>query len=522
MKPSKPLLSLFPWLGLLLIIGGLVYSLLADGLRGVPSYLLVLGALLLMVAAVRQPGQVRALLAGRTVRYGGANALLVGLFTAVFLLLYWIAYQNPQWRIDTTAEQAFTANPEILALLEQADEPIQVLGFFSPRAPARQESARAYLEILAAATDRISYEFVDWEANPVLANEYEITTDGTLVFILPDRESGTERTAVLYGLTDRDVFAALRQLIMPRIVNAYVITGHGEPAIDDPSAQGLMVAAQLAQEVGIYLRPLDLRLVSEIPADADLLLLIHPRRALGAEELAVVQAFSESGGSLLIIRDVVGTAAELAGEENDGLTGWLTAVWGLVFRPDLVVDSERTLAQRPFTFVVDRFGNHPLITNEVQQLTLVFDGARSLGSVDTAVDGLLPTGLAFTSDTAWGETDLQTSPPTQDEQDFAAPLTISAAFENSRTGARLVAVGDADFLLNEGIYLNANSVFWLNALNWLAGDEEPLGFVPRETTPRQLTISPAELALVQFVALFIAPALIALAGLAVWQQRRGR
>ncbi len=512
--------TILPWVGLLLIVGGLVYSLLAGSLAGVPSYLLVAGAILLIVAAVSQPERVRELVAGRTARYGVANGLLVGLFTAVFLLLYWIAYQNPQWRLDTTASQEFSANPEILALLEQAEEPITVLGFFSPRAPARQESARTYLELFTAVSDQISYQFVDWEANPVLANEYNITTDGTLVFILPDGQGG-ERTAVLYGLTDREVFATLRQLIFPRTINAYVIAGHGEPALDDPGGQGLTVAAELAREVGIYLRPLDLRLANQIPDDADLLLLIRPTRALSIAELDLLSTFSAEGGSLLVIRDVITSEAALAAE-GDGLADWLTAVWGILFRPDVVIDNDRALFERPFAFIVDRFGNHPIISSEVIQFTLVFDAARSLGSVDTAVDGVLPTGLAFTSDTAWGETDLQNSPPTRDDQDFPPPLTIAAALENTRTGARLVAVGDADFALNDGIYLNGNSVFWLNTLNWLAGDAEPLDFVPREATPRQLTISPGELALVQFVALFIAPALILLAGLTVWQRRRGR
>ncbi|MCA9981712.1 MAG: Gldg family protein, partial [Anaerolineales bacterium] len=501
MKPSKPLLSLFPWLGLLLIIGGLVYSLLAGELAGVASLLLVSGALLLIFTAVRDPARVRELVAGRTTRYGVANGLLVVLFTAVFILLYWIAYQNPQWRLDTTTAQEYSANPEILALLAQAESPLTVLGFYSPRAVARQESARAYLQTLTAATDQIRYEFIDWEANPVLANQYDITTDGTLVFILNEGQAD-ERTAVLYNLTDRDVFAAVRQLIFPRDITAYLITGHGEPALDDPSGQGLAIAAELAGEVGINLQPLDLRLAGQIPADADLLLLIRPRRALTTAELDLISTFSAEGGALLVIRDVITTQEELAAED-DGLATWLTAVWGIVFRPDLVIDNDRALFERPFAFVVDNFGNHPIITPEVRQFFLLFDGARSLESVDTAVDGLLPTGLAFTSDTAWGETDLQTTPPAPDTRDATGPLTIAAALADSQSGARLVAVGDADFLLNDGIYLNGNSVFWLNTLNWLAGDEAPLDFVPRESTPRQLTLTAGELVIVQFIALFV-------------------
>lgn len=512
-------LSFLPWVGLLLIIGGLVYSLLAGELAGVASLLLVAGAFLLIFTAVRQPARVRELVAGRTTRYGVANGLLVGLFTAVFLLLYWIAYQNPQWRLDTTADQQYSANPEIVTLLEQADTPVRVIGFYSPRAVARQESARAYLETLTAATDQLRYEFVDWEANPVLANQYDITTDGTLVFLLNEGQAD-ERTAVLYGLTDRETFAALRQLIFPRNINVYVITGHGEPALDDSSGQGLTIAAELAGEVGFNLQPLDLRLAGRMPDDADLLLLVRPRRALSTAELDLISTFSAEGGSLLVIRDVVTTEEELSAED-DGLATWLTAVWGLVFQPDVVIDQERALFERPFAFIVDNFGNHPIITNDVRQFSLLFDAARSLTSTDTAVAGLLPTGLAFTTESAWGETNRQAA-PSPDPEDSSGPLTISAAIENSQTGARLVAVGDADFLLNDGIYLNGNSVFWLNTLNWLAGDEEPLDFVPQETTPRQLTLTAGELVLVQFMALFVGPAVILLIGLAVWQQRRGR
>jgi ABC-type uncharacterized transport system involved in gliding motility auxiliary subunit len=518
--------QIVPWVGVLLLIGGLVYSLLAGDVGGLAALLMLAGSALLLGAALLQPQAVRQLLAGRTARYGVANGLLVGLFTAVFLLLYWLAYQNPHWRLDTTAGQEFSANPEIIALLAEAETPIQVLGFFSPRAAARQESARTYLETLTGSTDQLRYEFIDWEANPVLAEQYGIEVDGTLVFILPDAEAeGGERTAVLYALNDRELFTTLRQLIFPRTVNAYVITGHGEPSISDSTGQGLSGAASLAQDVGIYLQPLDLRLAGQIPPDADVILLLHPRRALDAAEMSLLAEFSAQGGGVLVVRDVLSSTAELAAELGaDPLTTWLTAVWGVTFQPDLVVDPDRALYQRPFAFVVDRFGNHPIITAEVRQFTLLLDVARSLQQTDTAVDGILTTGLAFTSDTSWGETDLQNPPPNQDDQDNPAPLTLAAAFSQSQTEARLVTVGDLNLFLNEGIYLNGNSVFWLNTLNWLAGDEheQSLDFVPREAIARQLTISPAQVAFVQFVALFVLPALILLAGLAVWQQRRGR
>jgi hypothetical protein len=71
------------------------------------NLLLAGGALLLMVYAIARPDDVRAFFASRYARYGSSTLLSIVFFSAIGLLLYWVAYQNDDWRLDMTASRSF-------------------------------------------------------------------------------------------------------------------------------------------------------------------------------------------------------------------------------------------------------------------------------------------------------------------------------------------------------------------------------------------------------------------------------
>ena len=99
---------------------------------------------------------------------------------------------------------------------------------------------------------------------------------------------------------------------------------------------------------------------------------------------------------------------------------------------------------------------------------------------------------------------------------------MAVAAENGATSGRIVVVGDADFLNNINLYSGGNSIFFTNALNWLARDELTLELTPRETVDRTLNMTSEQITTMQLLGLCIGPLLVAGAGLLVWRQRRQR
>ena len=513
-----------PWAGLFLIVAGLIVTAITRRFELANNLLLGGGALLLLLFAVARPGDVRQFVSGRHARYGTSTFLSILFFAAIAILLYWITYQNSDWRVDVTETDEFTPLPETRELLERLEEPVHVIGFFGLQSAQQRERARTILDTLAAVNDEITYEFQELDANPLLAQKYELNFEGTLVFI-KNRGEPDEVFARANTLNDREIHAALLQIINPVEKNLYVVTGHGEPAIDDFNPQGIGTMVGLLEDQGFNVQELNLFTTGAVPEDATVIALIGPQTPLDPAEVDAIVSYLESGGSAFIARDVVDSENRAAAEE-DGLNTYLADNWGITLRQDVVVDQDLARAGQTFglEFLAADYGTGPIITDELRQFGTRFSLARSIATDEVAA--VTQNELVRTSSNAWGETDLteltQTGVAEPDPEDAQGVLAVGVSAEEAEAGARLVVFGDADFANNANLVWGGNSLLFTNALNWLANDEVDIELTPRETVQRQVNIPQTQLGLLQFVGIWFGPALMGVLGLIVWYGRRQR
>ena len=515
-KALDRIVPLLPWLGLALIAIGAVAYFITRSFDLVAVLPLIGGVLCLLAFVVLRPDTVRELLGGRQTRQGLSTALAVLFFVAIAVILYVIVSQNTSWRLDLTETSEFTALPETVELLEQVDEPIRVIGFYTIQAAFAQEEAATRLESLEAVSDNLSHEFVDPNADPLLAQQYELASDATLVFIKGEGEN--EVFSKSQTTSDRDIHSALLQVINPVSKTAYFLTGHGERGLEDAGPAGLRNAASDLAALGFTVEELNLSVAGEVPSDADVVALIDQVAPLQAAELEALGAYLDGGGSALIARDVVLDDAR-ARVEEDGLNGYLLDEWGVDIQPDFIVEPELAVAGQlvPVQFVALDFGASPIVSQDLEGLGVLFDIARSVAT--GAGENLLHTELARTSAGSWGETNFEVE-PVRDDADSAGPLAVAVSVQNPDSGGRLAVFGDADFARNEIIYLGGNNILFSNTISWLAGDETTLELTPRETIQRQVVIPQTQLSLIQVLSCLVGPALMAMIGLLVWYNRR--
>jgi len=511
-----------PWPAAALLVAGALVTLVTGRFELLNNLLLAGGALLLFLFALTRPDDVREFIGGRHARYGSSTLLSILFFAAIAVLLYWLAAQNQDWRLDTTETGAFTPAPEITATLEAIGEPVHVIGFYSPALAQQQEEARARLDSLVAVYDRLSYEFQDPEANPLLAEQYDLNFNGTLVFIT-GRDTADEQFARASSLNDRDIYSALVKLASTAEKKVYFLTGHGEPDIAGFGAEAMGTMANLLEDQAFTVEPLNLFSAGAVPADATVVALVGPQSPLDPVEAGALAAYLDAGGAAVIARDVVDSSG-LVLATGDALDTYLQEQWGVTFREDVIVDQDLARAGQTFglDFLAAQYGNSPIITDDLRQFGIRFSLARSLAlDSDAAVTH---TPLAQTSAEAWGETDLatltQSGVAEPDPADQEGTLTIGASAENPETGARLVLFGDADFVTNTNLVWGGNSLLFSNSLNWLAEDVVAIELAPQETVQRTLTIPEQQMRLLRLVSTWFGPLLMGLAGLLVWAARR--
>jgi ABC-type uncharacterized transport system involved in gliding motility auxiliary subunit len=506
-----------PWLGLLLLAAGVVAYFITRTFDVVTNSLLVAGIVALLLFVIFRPDDIRRLAGGRQIRYGTITALSILLFAVIGVLLYWITFQNDDWRLDLTATNEFTPLEETVELLESFDEPIEVIGFYTAASAARRVTAEERLRSLRAYKSDLTYEFVDPNADPILAELYEVTADSTLVFIR-NRGLEDEVTSQAPTTTDRDLHTALIQVINPTRKNAYFLTGHGEldPTSFAPEDAGEIVGN--IEDQGFTVQQLNLALEGVVPIDADVVVLLGARAPMQPVEIEALAEYLNNGGTAFIARDVLLEDGQIAAEQ-DGLREMLLDEWGIRLRPDFVVETQQGLAgqQIPVQFLSTNFGSSPIISTDISDLGIFFRIARSVEYQETA--GITYIELAQTTEGSWGESNLVDFPQ-PGQEDAQGPVAVALSAENTATGGRVVVVGDVDFLDNEAATAVSNSIFFSNSMNWLAGDEAALELTPRETIDRSVTLPQDRVGLIQVVSCLTGPALVFLVGVVVWFSRR--
>lgn len=518
-----------PFLGIICLIAGGALFFINRSFDLLTNVTLALAALFFLLYALVNPDQLRQQLSGRQVNYGASTVLSILFVVAIFALLQFVAYQQRDtWRIDATETNEFTPLPETIEILQGLDEPIHVIGFFTIQGAFQQQEARTNLESMQTFSEgNLTYEFVDPEVNPILAEQYDLSFSNTLVFTKGSGENEVTSKASA-PFNDRNLHTALLQVINPVDKKAYFIAGHGERDSLDGGPEGVSTAVTLLEEAGFETEVLNLITISEIPEDATVLVLIDQQAPFTEAEFDVVKTYLENGGALFMARDALDSDFRIR-LEQDGelLRDYLASDWGIVLREDVIVEETFAQAGQGFglSFLAANFGSSPITGNDLDRFGLLFNIARSIAWNDEVIE-VSRINLVTTSDQAWGETDFEGlvngfAEPNEGE-DVVGNLTIAVSGENGSTGGRVVVVGDTDLFLNSLILQNGNGLFFSNALNWLADDELAVELTPRENIDRQLTIAQNQLNLILLATICLGPGLAGVVGLIVWYSRRQR
>lgn len=478
---------------------------------------LSLGVLGIAVGIFLDPDRIRAFLTGRRARYG-SNALLLSLaFTGIVVLVNILVYNNPQ-RIDLTEDQTYTLTRESELLLEELNQPVLIKGFYTPDRTTAREQIRPLLQEYAQESGgNIEFEFIDPRANPLEADQYGVSRDGSLVVIMGESSQLVELP------NEQEITTALVRLANPESRKLYFLTGHGERDLDNAQEPGLNQLSRALKAKSYEIAELNLLVEGTVPEDAICLVIAGPTRPLSEEEVNILSAYMEAGGGLVVM--IEPTAASGVDEVVDHLIPYLEEGWGITLRDDLVVDPSSTFVLSGISF---RYGAHP-ITEKMGNLATYFPSARSLAIDEESTAGFISQdGLVFTGNNAWGETNIelieQENRVELDEgEDFPGPLTLAISAENLQNGGRLVVVGDSDFSANSDFRQLGNGDLAINSIDWASGQEDLISITPRQPTQRQVVpASRQTVVIILLVSVVLVPGSVLLLGGYVWWNRRKR
>lgn len=506
--------ALFASFGCVVLIFGLFALFVAASPLAVTLHL---GAGVLLLAAAGVQGWSRLPeIFGSQPRRGGIQVLAqTAILCIIAGLLAFLSVRNPKhW--DLTEARVHTLATGSQTVLEQISaEGVEIYAFFSS---GTEETAKLELERYTYASERVRVRFFDPNRRPDLAARFDIRSNGVAI-ICDGTCEVAKGTVRITEITEDRITRAIRGAISSK-KKVYFVTGHGEGSPFDEEVEGFSrVRIGLEDE---NIETLEVLLANEptVPEDADGLVIAGPTHSFFERELEMLDAYLTSGGRLLVLLDPF---------VHSNLEGTLSS-WGIEMGNDIVVEEQLQLFAGPqlgVQPVVTRYGAHP-ITDDLGSEPTMFTLARSVRSAEDS-DGVVE--LATTGEGSWAETDIDSFSERREVQldesaDRPGPIALAVARslapepESENPEGRLVVVGDADFARNRYVSEFFNADFFLNAVNWLVGEE---GFITIDRKlPRasSVTMTLQAFSNFRFVSLFLFPEAILLAGILGWWRRR--
>lgn len=469
-----------------------------------------LGFVLLLVAVLLRPDIVRVALTGRSVRYGSNAAILSLAVIGILALLNFLAVKY-HWEYDVTENQEFTLSEQTLQLVQNLDEPVQVIGFFQA-GDGRLSLARKYLDRYSRHTDMLTYEFHDPNVEPALAKSFELSNYG-LVFVSAQNRYETPT------VDEQTITSALLRVTSKRSKIVYFITGQTPYSLANTSPEGYSMVKHALERENYQVNELNLATATAVPQDADILILAGADRELPEVETRLISDWLEHGGKLMVLAD------PLQPKPLEPVLHRYGLAWHDGFVVD-VSDSLVTLGPEGLTRQVTapmlvRYPYHEM-TRGLNGFRTFFPFSRAINLVSTNMLTASVAPVLSTSPNSWIETDSQSTDLQYDEgRDLPGPVHIGVAAENLTSDVRLVVIGNASFISNQNLSPEvANQDLFLNAVNWLAEDEDLISIRPKPPTNRQLFLTPMQYSITVLTTLVVIPLVVMSTGVVVWWKRR--
>lgn len=560
MKKSKNWGNYLFFLGPILAVIGLVAGMVADDWQ-IPGFLLIVGITTMVIWFFLQirRGKLDEWLGGRSME-AGTNALIATVSVLVILGLINVLGVRYNTRLDLTENQQFTLAPQSQTLVSNLEQPAKVWVFDRGQNPQVQDLLDNYRRLN---NSQFSYEVVDPQAQPGLANEFGVKDFGEIYL-----ELGEQRRLISKGrlepLSEAALTNGLEQLLNTRTLIAYFLQGHGELPLEGQQGS-LSNAVQGLKNKNYEVKPLNLAELSGVPEDADVVILASPKRPLFEGEVTALKEYLDQGGGLLLMID----------PNTDHGLNRLFEAWGVELDTRLAIDasgSGRLIGLGPTVPLVTQYGDHP-ITQSFGNSISFYPMARPVET--RPVEGITESPLIWTNEASWAESDLSSRElqfdPNQDRQ---GPLSLGVALTRAATvatesptpapspspapeatatpseedspapspspspeatatpteettpsadvqEARLVVIGNSQFATNGWFEQQLNGDVFLNTVSWLSQPDQPAFSIrPRSATNRRIVMSNLEAGILSWIALVILPLFGFGAAIIVWWRRR--
>jgi ABC-type uncharacterized transport system involved in gliding motility auxiliary subunit len=513
-----------------LSLGIVLVTVYADPPMGAYAVLGIAG-LCAVAALALNARQVLLLLTLKSTRNGANLAFVVFLVLGILVFANVLAKEY-SFRKDVTRAAVNSLSPQTLKILKDLKQDVKVLYFQDGKEKERTEPL---FKNYAYQSKHFQFEFVDTVRRPTLTAANDVKRNDTTVLSIP----GTTKKVKVEGSTEEKLTNGLIKLFQTKEQAVYFTAGHGERGItaaDDPLGYGTLKSE--LEKQGYTVKELNLVAEGKIPADAAVVVIAGARSAFYPKELELLGDWIGRGGRALLALDVDPAASGFP--KGAAQAAELLKPYGISLPAELMVDplSQAARVEPQILLGFSASKEHPVTRDfPVSAVGANFFFPLTAYVTSEEKEGITVTPLVKSSGQAWAERDwgsLKSGLVKFNEgQDKRGPLDMAVAVEKPTApvkpgeapaatqprAVRLAVFGTSTFAANQVIDKAGNRDLFLNAVAWLADNEQLISIRPKEETDGLKQFNPGVLNLVLVICVFALPLAIVAAGVFVWFRR---
>lgn len=451
-------------------------------------------------------------LSARKYLYAVELVLLVCLVAGSLALANYIAFRH-RVRFDLTPGKSYTLSTLTLRVLAGLSEPLQITIFHKRD---EKEQFQDVLDLLQRESNLLAFQFIDLDKNPARAASFDVTNYGAAII-----EYQGKRERLSYFSEDSLVTALIRLTEKNEKIVRFV-GGHGEKNFDAVDAASSLSRARQALDLENYrIEPIVLMTAKQVPDDTLILVIAGPQEDYLAHELELIARYLRQGGRVLMLVDSFPLPR---------LESFLLEHFALELTRDYIIDtSSKLMGFDVLTPLITPDERHP-IANFMNK-NVVFPYCRSVLPRAKQLDNITQTVLAASGPDSWAERDTASvrsgSVGFDPVSDMTGPVPVAVVTElppqdSIAPPGFLIVMGNSNFAANHYFNLVGNKDFFLNTLNWLAGQHDLLtSRTSSGSVPDMYFMTKRQGQTVYWLCVVALPGLVLLCGLAVhWLRRR--
>ncbi len=521
---------------------GIIGFIWQGGLSDFILIALVIGAGGIALWAVMTPLEFLGFVTGRQIRHSTSavfsTLLLIGIVALVYVIL-----QRAVLTLDMTADQRFSLSSVTDEVLARVNRDIQITGFYSSAALVQREVDDQFFgQYEVASNGRIHRRYINPDEEPavyaVFQQRFGALPEGAVFVSFLDANGNPDINTATYvprgSRQERDLTQAIARLLISGRYTVYFDVSHGELDPDDTSQQGLSGINAGVLQNGLQSARLDLAGLAAaggaIPEETSALVMARPLTDLSSQEISVIDDYLKRGGALFVMADAALSDTSFLRQDSP-FNQYLWANYGLRALDAVIVDAASSgQTQVDVVGAAVATGTDLSARLDPAQSPTLFRIARAI-EVQSDNPPANNGWIIASSPQSYGETDLQALMETNTYafnagEDIPGPLNIAAWAWDQNTDAKILLVGDSDFVTNGYVCENCpigNAILFTDGISWLTGYGQDIRFPPQAyTTGPLIFISGQTLDLIAFLTEILIPGLVLGTGTAVWWRRNRR